>query len=101
MQYPSNLPSDWDVTTWVSNNIPFVPYNLWIDGGPFFRYLVEEQNFPIRKTKKAHDMTGECLSLVEIRGDVSWFKKLSFPSGDVLRKFMADMLDSANKLPSK
>ena len=46
-------------------------------------------------------MTGECLSLVEIRGDVSWFKKLPFPSGDVLRKFMADMLDSANKLPSK
>ena len=98
MQYPSNLPKDWDISAWIERNIPFNTYNLWLDGGPFFRYLVEEHDFPIRKTKKAHDIPSQCLSLVEIRGDVSWFKKLPFPSGGVLKKFMADMLESANKL---
>lgn len=90
------LPVEWDIRTWIENNGQFNPSELWLTGQFFYKYLREELDFPFRKVKNAQHYKSECLTLMN--GRESWFHLLSFPSGETLQKFQAEMLESANNL---
>ncbi|KAL7544726.1 hypothetical protein ACHAWF_010487, partial [Thalassiosira exigua] len=94
--YPSYLPKEWDASSWENSDVggQIGPTDQWIRGRRYFRYLVQEREFSMRKVKWPRGQPApprtRCLEL--LGGETEFFEKLPYPTEGELEDFRKEML---------